>query len=94
MEPLSSQNTEASLATQDLWAHGHVMLFELGLARPGRESDAAEFCRQRAAEEGPDAADWSTEAVMYQRLAMSAQPIMIIPPARPSNNWPNHPGKD
>jgi hypothetical protein len=69
-------------------------MVEQELGRPGRESDAAEFCRQRAAEEGPDAADWSTEAVMYQRLAMSAQPLMIIPPSRPSNDWPNSNGKD
>jgi hypothetical protein len=67
-------------------------MVEQELSRPGREADAAEFCRARAAEEGPDAADWSTEAVKYQRLAMG--PLMVIPPARAHNDWPNHHGKD
>jgi hypothetical protein len=72
-------------AAHDPWARGHVEMFDLGVARPGREAEAAEFCRKKAADEGPDAADWSKEAVWYQRMA--AQTGMIIP--QPHNDRPS-----
>jgi hypothetical protein len=69
MQVAETVETVLETAAKDGWAHGHVELFLSGKARPGQEAEAAEFCRQKASEEGPDARDWSREAVRYQRMA-------------------------
>lgn len=49
----------------DPWARGHILLMELGLSRQGREVEAAQACRQFAAQWPQDREHWEREALWW-----------------------------
>jgi len=57
------------MSTPYTWARAHVILLFEDLARPGREREAAAYCRQMAQEHPEDALDWEREATAYERVA-------------------------
>jgi hypothetical protein len=68
----------------DAWATGHLTLHDQGLNRPGRELDAAAFCRQVAHDDPANARFWLAEATQWEHWsALAAQGIVGTPPTVP-----------
>jgi hypothetical protein len=53
----------------DPWVTNHLALHDRGFNRPGREHDAAVFCRQVAQEDHANARFWLAEASQWERWA-------------------------
>jgi hypothetical protein len=65
----------------DPWAQGHVALHDKGLNRPGRDQEAAAFCRQMAGEQPENADDWFAEAMWYA-AGGKGRPVFSTPMMR------------
>lgn len=59
------------------WVQGHAALHEQGLNAPGREKDAAAYCREMAQQHPQDAAEWRREAETYERMAGGTPAWMV-----------------
>jgi hypothetical protein len=74
-------------AAVDTWAQGHLALHEQGFNRPGREQEAAEFCRKMAHEQPEDADDWFAEAFWWAHGAKGQLP-WSTPMSRGQRSYP------